>query len=298
MRPSRLVLLRWHEDVIAAQTLREGESPDLSALSPEAPVSIEVIDLSSSHASFRGPIHVRPLLLAGVSLVVHAVVAALLVTSSRRATQEDLDRDRFVTLRTYSAKLAVSDAKTNETNIADEPPAVVASAETVSVAREEAQPSRSLAPHVTRQAPMRGGDASQTTGEAVCSPPHAMTSSGPMCTREVVVRSLTRSSPVCFTDDAVSVGEHGTVTFPCDGDGPAKLTFDHATFEGAEASGTLHVCTGTQFPWSDGCTWTSAQKVTGSIASGALHFSYAEAPKRGQGSCASSCSAMGDVDVR
>jgi hypothetical protein len=76
------------------------------------------------------------------------------------------------------------------------------------------------------------------------------------------------------------------------------LSFGGKTFTGASTSGVVDACTGTQFPWNDGCDWTSAQRVTGSLASGTLRFTYGEAPKPGQNkSCAPSCTATGSVRV-
>jgi len=81
--------------------------------------------------------------------------------------------------------------------------------------------------------------------------------------------------------------------YPCSGDGPAKVTFGAASFDGADEGGKVTACTGTQFDWADGCTWTSAQTVTGSVASGTLRFTYGEAPK----SRASTCASTGSLRV-
>jgi hypothetical protein len=118
-----------------------------------------------------------------------------------------------------------------------------------------------------------------------------------MCSETVRVTSLTRSSPSCFTDNVVNVGQVGTLSFPCAGDGEATLRFGALAFEGAEIDGRASVCTGTQFPWSDGCTWTSAQRVSGDVRSGALRFDYGEAPKAGERGCMSACSATGTLAV-
>jgi hypothetical protein len=87
------------------------------------------------------------------------------------------------------------------------------------------------------------------------------------------------------------------LTFPCDGNGPATLTFGTRSFAGARTSGDVEVCAGTQFPWDDGCTWTSAQRVSGSIASGELRFVYGEAPKAGQRRCMPACGATGTIRI-
>jgi len=297
MRADKLVLVRWQGDVIATQTLAKGQAPDVSALPPDAPVSLEVIDVTASRARFRGPFDWRPTLLVLGSVAVHAAIAAMLLASSKKASPAEIEQDRLATLRRYATKLAVNDARpTPEIHIAEESASASASA---GASTSRAAPSAPSA-QIPRRTPSRKkhGDAAQSSAPAVCAPPHATASSSRTCSRTVVVRSLTRSSSSCFTDDAVSVGDRGTLTFPCSGDGEAKLAFDRSSFEGAETGGELDVCTGTQFPWADGCTWTSAQSVTGSIASGTLRFTYGEAPKSGHaGACASACSATGSVEV-
>ena len=115
-----------------------------------------------------------------------------------------------------------------------------------------------------------------------------------MCSRSVLVTSLTRSSPSCFTDNVVAAGQKGTLTFPCEGDGPAVLQVGSSSFEGVESDGHVDVCTGTRFPWADGCTWTSAQRVSGDVKTGEFVFTYGEAPMAGR-SCAPACSATGTV---
>ena len=299
MRPSRLVLVRWQGDVIATQTLGKGQAPDVSALPPDAPetgaFSLEVIDVASARVSFRGPFAWRPLLVALGSAALHAAAAALLVASWRRTPQSDIDRDRLAALHSYSAKLAVSDAApTPEVHVAAPTESAAAS---VPQTAPTAVPTSAPAPLVSRARAMKNGDSTAPSAPAVCTPPHASASSGPTCSRAVIVSSITRSSPGCFTDDAISVGEVGTLSYPCSGDGPAKVTFGAASFEGADEGGKLTACTGTQFDWSDGCTWTSAQTVTGSIASGALRFTYGEAPKTRASTCASACTAAGSLRI-
>jgi len=293
MRPARLVLVRWKGDVIATQTLGKGQSPDVSALPPEAPVSLEVLDVTAARASYRGPVAWKPLLLGLGSVALHGAAALLLLASWRRTPASAAESDRMAALRAYSAKLAVSDTQAPEIHVAEENASAAVSAP---MPEPRVAPLATHAP-VHRARPMRGGDSPTPGAPALCTPPHAQASTGPMCSRTVVVRSLTRSSPGCFTDDAISVGERGTLTYPCAGDGPAKLTFDRASFEGAKNDAKLSVCTGTQFAWADGCTWTSAQTVSGSIESGTLRFTYGEAPKGAAGTCASACTATGSLRV-
>jgi hypothetical protein len=305
MRPSRLVIVRWYGDVVGTQTLGEGQAPDIATLPPDAPVSLEVIDLFE-RVSFRGPIDVRVWAPWLASAALHVVIGLLFVTVARHTSPKDIESDRLAALRSYSTRLAVSDKEpTPEIHIAEEsaPAPTVASAQQGHDEHDVSPVASRIPSHVRTNAPhpnahgMRGGHDAASSSPAICAPPITSPSSGPMCTRAVVVRSLSRSSPSCFTDAAISVGDRGTLTFPCSSDGAAKLTFGRSSFDGAERDGNVTACTGTQFPWSDGCTWTSAQQVTGSIASGTLRFTYAEAPKDHAATCASSCSAVGVVDV-
>lgn len=135
---------------------------------------------------------------------------------------------------------------------------------------------------------------------AVCAvPPEA---GGPpfptACGRSLLAGAITPSSSTCFLDLAVKSGENGALTVFCDG-GLATAIFSKGTFEGSYDAVTdvVDVCIGTTFQYSDGCTWQSAQRLTGKLASAKLAFTYTEAPSSGTG-CASPCSASGEVDVQ
>jgi hypothetical protein len=131
----------------------------------------------------------------------------------------------------------------------------------------------------------------------ICTPPEggvALTT----CQRSLVVTSLLRSNPRCFVDAVVAVGQQGLLIYPCNADGPATITFGTRGFTGAYIGGVVDVCTGTTFPWSDGCQWTSAQRIVGPLASGALAFTYAEAPAQGQSACLRPCSAQGTLQLQ
>jgi hypothetical protein len=132
---------------------------------------------------------------------------------------------------------------------------------------------------------------------SICTPPDAGIV-GAMCSRTVLVTTLNRSNPVCFVDAVVGVGQTGTLSYPCVGDGPATISFGTRSFTGADIGNVVDVCTGTEFPWSDGCMWTSAQRVTGALDSGTLTFTYGEAPKAGQTGCTWSCSAEGTLTLQ
>ena len=95
---------------------------------------------------------------------------------------------------------------------------------------------------------------------------------GPMCSRKVTVASFGVTRASCYVDTEVGHGAEGTLRVPCEGDGEATLTFGSMTFHGSIAGGRLDVCAGTEFLWEDGCVWTSAQRVSGSVADGVLVF--------------------------
>ena len=103
----------------------------------------------------------------------------------------------------------------------------------------------------------------------------------------------------CFVDTVMKIGQTGTLTFPCEGDGEARLAFGTKSFAGASIGGRFDMCTGTEYPFVDGCRWTSAQRVTGRLGAQDLAFKYGEAPKVGtQKQCAAACSASGTVHVK
>jgi hypothetical protein len=114
---------------------------------------------------------------------------------------------------------------------------------------------------------------------------------------KVRLLGLTPSNPVCYVDTIAKSGDPGTLTYPCSGDGAARIEFSGGTLEGEVKGGILSTCTGTEFPWSDGCDWTSAQHASGPVPKGPFRFDYAEAPKPGQSGCTWSCSATGTIVV-
>jgi hypothetical protein len=119
------------------------------------------------------------------------------------------------------------------------------------------------------------------------------------CTRPLQAGTISPSSVTCFVDTVVKTGDLGTLTYACNGDPSilAVATFDGGTFTGTIQGTTVSMCTGTAFPWSDGCTWSSAQHIAGDIDSGALAFTYAEQPIVGH-NCESPCSAQGVIEVK
>lgn len=116
------------------------------------------------------------------------------------------------------------------------------------------------------------------------------------CGHSLRVVRLTPSRATCFLDLAITQGSVGAMTVLCNG-GYASADFGKGIFEGSFARGDVSMCIGTTFTYSDGCTWQSAQRISGTLASGTLAFEYAEAPIKGTG-CAPACSATGTIEVK
>jgi hypothetical protein len=278
----RLVLVRWYGDVIGSRTLVAGE-PFGTAFPEDAAsgVTYEVHDIpyTRSALSFVPGFDALPLLFFALSLVAHVGIGYVL---ARSATPEAIEREQEFALRSYTLRLEESED--------DEPASPARNGAEAHLGREPGpEPQQPAAVPRPRDA------APPSTAAALCTMPPAPVATSSMCSHGVVITSLTRSSPSCFTDTVVSVGQHGTLTFPCESSGPASLRIGSSTFDGALVGAKIEVCTGTQFPWNDGCTWTSAQRVSGNLSSGELVFTYGEAPKAGQHGCASACTATGQV---
>jgi hypothetical protein len=116
------------------------------------------------------------------------------------------------------------------------------------------------------------------------------------CGHALRVVSLKPSSPSCFLDLAIKQGSVGAMTVFCNG-GYASADFGKGIFQGTFAGGDVSMCIGTTFTYTDGCTWQTAQRISGTLASGTLAFEYIEAPIKGTG-CASACSATGIIEVK
>ena len=256
-------------------------------------MTLETVALSNRRESFRGPVNLRATLLVLGSVAFHAGIALLALMASRKPPS-DSERDQLDLLRSYTARLAVSEHAAPEVHIEQSAPSV-----TPPAAKENVSAPALVTPP-PKLGGKRGSDASLSSAPSVCAPPVAHGTTGPMCTRTVVVRSLTLSSPTCFSDVLVTVGESGTLTYPCSGDGPSELSFARGTFEGADIDGKVTVCTGSEYqvPSVDSCTWATAQQVTGSVrAGGTLRFSYGEAPKEPRHLCAAACTLTGSIEV-
>ncbi len=144
----------------------------------------------------------------------------------------------------------------------------------------------------TAPQPTVGGTLQQTRAPtlAECEAPRTLDG----CNEIARVRAgdLELSSPTCYVDARVHAGETGRVLQCPSG---TVIAFRGATFAGTYDSRSVNVCMKTQFPFSDGCTWQTVQRIRG--GDGAFEFTYAERPISG-GSCASSsCTARADIQL-
>jgi hypothetical protein len=145
--------------------------------------------------------------------------------------------------------------------------------------------------------PSKASSASPPSSPATCAAAKLVETRGPMCSRRVTVASFEVVRASCYVDTEIGLGAEGTLTAPCEGDGEAALVFGSLTFRGSVVSGDIDVCAGTEFVWQDGCAWTSAQRVSGSLSDGVLVFGYGEAPKTGEAGCATACTATGSLHM-
>jgi hypothetical protein len=117
------------------------------------------------------------------------------------------------------------------------------------------------------------------------------------CSTTLVAGSITANDPDCYVDIQVMSGQTGALNYACSGGG-ALASFGGNSFTGSYIDGNVDICFGTVFPWEDGCTWESAQTITGSLASGQLEFNYVEQPEPGQVGCYTPCTASGVITVQ
>jgi len=104
------------------------------------------------------------------------------------------------------------------------------------------------------------------------------------CAQRLRFTSLSRSMPSCFIDVRMNVGEEGVLEWDCGTPmGRAEVRFPRARFTGVVNGDLLEVCFGSEFDWTDGCNWTSAQALRGALGAGVtLRLTYSAAPLPGQ----------------
>jgi hypothetical protein len=99
----------------------------------------------------------------------------------------------------------------------------------------------------------------------------------------------------CWIDEQVS-NRSAMIVYPCDG-GAGTAVFGVA-FTGSVVGGQVDLAATTTFPWSDGCTWQSDQRIAGELQSGALTYTYQEHPISGSNCEPATCTATTPVLVQ
>jgi hypothetical protein len=144
----------------------------------------------------------------------------------------------------------------------------------------------------------------------------------PVCgqTPGLTVGPITVSSPTCDVNLVLQEGERGDLGRPCCNDhycqwptpfdaGGLQIfaelgaTLPQVIFYGTiDNSGVMSVCAGTTFVGSDGCTWATAQTITGPTPAaceddvGPFTFSYEEQPVAGT-NCHPACTATAPIFI-
>ena len=116
----------------------------------------------------------------------------------------------------------------------------------------------------------------------------------PQCSVALELTSVTTRAG-CWID-APRKGARGTAQYTCRG-GSTRVTFGPHTFRGKITKGTLHAEATSEFEFEDGCVWRTSQSVQGALADKKLRYAYTERVVKSDGSCASPCSAKGDIRV-
>jgi len=153
----------------------------------------------------------------------------------------------------------------------------------------EVAPQELPAPVVTASAAPVVSPQSLPTRLATCEPP--------LETRQCVevarvrVGAIALSSPTCVVDLVVKEGDVGHVMKCPEG---AFVAFDHGRFGGTYDGIVLDSCTTTTYPFSDGCTWETTQRIVGR-ADTSMRFSYHERAVAGKNCSPAACTATADL---
>lgn len=115
------------------------------------------------------------------------------------------------------------------------------------------------------------------------------------CTALLTVGPVSATPSVCWIDERVS-NRSAMLVYPCSG-GSASAVFGVA-FAGSVSGGLVDLAATTTFPWSDGCTWQSDQRIAGELQSGTLTYTYQEHPIAGSNCEPATCTATTPVVVQ
>jgi hypothetical protein len=114
------------------------------------------------------------------------------------------------------------------------------------------------------------------------------------CTAKLTVGDV--STPLgCWIDEKVS-HRSSTLRYKCGG-GAGRADFGAWFVGSVSRGGDVVLSSTTTFPWSDGCTWQSTQRIEGALASKALSYSYSERPIAGTSCMPTRCTGSANVAV-
>jgi hypothetical protein len=102
-------------------------------------------------------------------------------------------------------------------------------------------------------------------------------------------------TPGCWIDEKGS-GRSALLTWKCGG-GTATAEFGVPFVGTVGRTGNVSLSALTTFPWEDGCTWTSEQRIEGALSSRALRYTYIERPIKGTSCLPARCTGTATVRV-
>ncbi len=108
------------------------------------------------------------------------------------------------------------------------------------------------------------------------------------------IDKVTLSSPSCVVDTQIKDGDVGKL-MNCPG-GSSYVQFADAMFGGTFDGVNVNVCMKTEYPFSDGCTWQTMQRISGRSDT-AMHFSYSERAITGHNCSPAPCRANAEIYV-
>ena len=314
MRKPLLVLLRWKGDIVA--TYDAVQAPVASNVSEADGIALEVYDVAAERSSLgmKHRMEWRPVLGIAASAALHIALIIGILFALTNKSQKEIDAEaanqQSAVLKDMITRIAANETTTDQPKPEKQPPLPEEPQKlpppptppTPTPPEKQAKKEQhapvsppDAAPQAHAKSKGSGGKDEISTSPSVCNPGHVGPTSGPMCTRSVTLGAIAKRES-CYVDTVAQPGDTGTLSYPCEGDGEATLTFGTKTFSGAVVGGKVDVCTGTEYPFSDGCTWSSAQRVSGRVDGGSLRFTYGEAPKSGQ-SCAQACGASASLSM-
>ena len=115
------------------------------------------------------------------------------------------------------------------------------------------------------------------------------------CTAKLTAGHI-RAKASCFLDEQISHGA-GRLLYPCSGNGPADATFGEHVYTGSMMGGVMTLTMSSELDYTDGCHWTSQQRITGNPAERELGWSYRESAT-GPNACLEPCTATADLTIR